>query len=201
MKNNPFSVTEPFFLIVCLLLGFVSCENKPNYEFSPSDIAFLKPFRAGDSLFFKNQKGLLDTIVITKIDIQFVERRNSRSSNNDPEGKDVIVHAVLSDSDTTFLDKNAVRPKFVDLVTIRKYKDKEDAKLYAIVKGIVCNHSYIPLPLYDTIRLNDMMLTKYISVYAGMNRGFHETLYFTYEDGLVGYEKDGDIWNRIYPKK
>ncbi len=59
------------YLVILLSIIFTSCccnyEDK-DFEFTPTHLKLIQPYSAGDTIYFSNQLGALDTITISKID-------------------------------------------------------------------------------------------------------------------------------------
>ena len=193
-------------LIFIPFILLLSCDySDKDFSFTQDETTFLNSFKPGDSLYFQNKEGEIDTIVISKLDsARYTEKPNSTRSKDWNEFKSISVVAKILPRDTIFesaiLEEDTTRvftSYFKEIITLTKKVHEEDTEFAYNLKNIIGFKSYMPLIQTDTLQLNNFSITNYFSNSFRRPDMPNDLLFFTIKDGLVGYEYGGRTWVRM----
>lgn len=142
---------------------------------------------------------MIDTIVISGIhSSQFVEG----SFKHKRFYKTISVLAKIIPGETLSLkyfkqkDPAPVTKEFKNIFTLKKQRGDKEASFYYNFKNMIGGKSYL-FTQPDTISLNDSLFDNCYRIYTGREGVFINEMYFSLQNGLIGYSYGGRTWVKI----
>jgi hypothetical protein len=179
-----------FHLFVLIVSSFIISCNSPAIIFTPPDRKFIDFFKKGDSLYFKNTTGQIDTLYVSAVNYyDYVENMGFRRGK--VHFKTLYVCAALEPSNATF-NTPPQKSTCKNILSITKKSGGDGVKFCYNFKNMIGCKSYLPYKMTDTLDLTGVLFPEYYEV-AGVSGN---RLFFDDNSGFIGYTIDSVTWLR-----
>lgn len=191
------------------VLFIIPCQNSNNYDkndfdFNQTDLAHLNSYKQGDTIYFENQLGKFDTILVKNIDkdqirqagtTKLVENRIWVSIEHLPRDK---WHGIMENI------KGKIEIDYQHIIGISKFPQTKITEYSFHFKDFYPTVGIRTMGEYhsEAITINKKRIENYYIIRHGNPRRITEPynieiLYWTDKDGLTAYKnKNGDWWTK-----
>jgi hypothetical protein len=177
-------------LFVLLVSSFIISCNSPAIIFTPPERKFIDFFKKGDTLYFKNTTGQIDTLYVSAVNYyDYVE--NMGFKRGKVHFKTLYVCAALVPSNSTF-NTPPKKLSCKNILSITKKSGGDGFNFCYNFKNMIGCKSYLPYIMTDTLVLNGVLFPEYYEV-AGVSGN---RLFFDDNSGFIGYTIDSVTWLR-----
>ena len=188
------SITVTFFLrynlFLLLVSSFIISCNSPAIIFTPPERKFIDFFKEGDSLYFKNKTGQVNTLYVSAVNY-YDDVQNMGFRRGKVHLMTLYVCAALEPSNPTF-NSTPKKSTCKNILSITKKSGGDGINFCYNFKNMIGCKSYLPCKMPDTLVLNGVLFPEYYEV-AGVSGN---RLFLDDNAGFIGYTIDSVTWLR-----
>jgi len=187
-------------IIATILISGCSSYDQKDFDFNSNDLIHISSFKVGDTIYYENSLGDIDTIMVYKID----SSQNKELGTLAVNCLNVTIKHLPNDTLWTWKSWNNPTGKeeimYQDLIRICKVPERKKTTYSINLQDFSSPYGNDKLGEYhtDTIKINNKVITNYFEIKSEYSKQTSiELICWTDQDGLIAYKNiNGNWWTK-----